>query len=77
MKRMAQAVARMLRLPPPQDWPLADAQREWGPRTPIAMGSNSRVRADRARKVLGWRPHRPDVLHDIEFGSYAAAPVAA
>jgi hypothetical protein len=26
------------------------------------LGSNSRVRGERARKQLGWQPHRPPVL---------------
>jgi hypothetical protein len=34
------------------------------------MGSNSRVRAVRTRRELGWTPHRPALLEDIEHGSY-------
>jgi hypothetical protein len=37
------------------------------------MGSNSRVRAVRARRELGWAPHRPSLLEDIEHGSYREA----
>jgi nucleoside-diphosphate-sugar epimerase len=39
----------------------------------IDLASNSRVTAAKARRELGWSPHRPSVLHDIEFGSYAKA----
>ena len=34
-------------------------------------GSNSRVRAVRARSELGWSPRRRALLDDIEHGSYA------
>jgi hypothetical protein len=27
----------------------------------------------KARSVLGWQPHRPGLLEDVERGSYAAA----
>ncbi|EYF05360.1 NAD-dependent epimerase/dehydratase family protein [Chondromyces apiculatus] len=37
------------------------------------LASNSRVRAIRAREDLGWRPHRPSLLDDIENGSYRAS----
>ncbi|WP_420405259.1 NAD-dependent epimerase/dehydratase family protein [Nisaea sp.] len=36
------------------------------------MGSNSRVRARRARTELGWTPASPDLIHEIEQGCYAA-----
>jgi hypothetical protein len=26
----------------------------------------------RAQELLGWKPRRPDVLEDIELGSYAS-----
>jgi hypothetical protein len=29
----------------------------------------------RAQDLLGWRPSRPDVLDDLEHGSYAEATV--
>jgi uncharacterized protein YbjT (DUF2867 family) len=38
------------------------------------MGSTSRVRAVRARRELGWAPHRPPRLDDIEHGSYQETP---
>lgn len=42
----------------------------------LSFGSNSRVRALRARKELGWSPSRPGLLQDIEHGSYAATVAA-
>ena len=42
--------------------PIEDAIREWGPdRATYALGSNSRVRARRAR-ALGWAPRHGSVL---------------
>lgn len=37
------------------------------------MASNSRVRAVRARKELGWVPHAPSLIEDIETGTYATS----
>ena len=53
---------------------LDEASREWGEGTAQnTMGSNSRVRAVRARAELGWRPSRPSLIDEIESGCYAAA----
>ena len=49
---------------------IEQAVNTWGPRAHIALGSNSRVRADKARRELGWQPRGPTLLHDIEHGSY-------
>jgi len=59
---MSSAIAKALGLGEPQDWPLEQAKEEWGyEMASYGLGSNSRVRGARARK-LGWRPHRPQVL---------------
>lgn len=51
---------------------LEEAIREWGENVAQnTMGSNSRVRAIRARRELDWRPHRPSVISEIETGCYA------
>jgi nucleoside-diphosphate-sugar epimerase len=56
---------------------LDEASREWGEGTAQnTMGSNSRVRAVRARAELGWRPSRPSLIDEIERGCYAACIVA-
>ncbi|MGE3918754.1 MAG: NAD-dependent epimerase/dehydratase family protein [Hyphomicrobiaceae bacterium] len=56
---------------------LDEATREWGENgTQNTMGSNSRVRAVRARKELGWRPHRPSLIDEIQTGCYASSLAA-
>ena len=50
-----------------------EAIREWGPSTITSYGSNSRVSALKARKMLGWAPKGRTLLDDIEAGSYAEA----
>jgi nucleoside-diphosphate-sugar epimerase len=56
---------------------LDEASREWGEGTAQnTMGSNSRVRAVRARTELGWRPGRPSLIEEIESGCYAAGLIA-
>jgi nucleoside-diphosphate-sugar epimerase len=60
---MTAAMARALHLGPPQDWPLDQAIAEWGyEMASYGLGSNSRVRGDRARSLLGWKPTGPSVL---------------
>jgi nucleoside-diphosphate-sugar epimerase len=60
---MSAAIAKTLNLGEPQDWPLEQAKEEWGyEMASYGLGSNSRVRGERARKQLGWQPHRPPVL---------------
>jgi nucleoside-diphosphate-sugar epimerase len=60
---MSAAIAKALNLGEPQDWPLEQAKEEWGyEMASYGLGSNSRVRGERARKQLGWQPHRPPVL---------------
>jgi nucleoside-diphosphate-sugar epimerase len=54
-----------------------EASREWGVgAAQNTMGSNSRVRAVRARAELGWRPSRPSLIDEIERGCYAACLIA-
>lgn len=55
---MTAAIARVLDLGVAQDWPLPDAINEWGyEMASYGLGSNSRVRGQRARTLLGWQPH--------------------
>jgi nucleoside-diphosphate-sugar epimerase len=75
MREACQAIGRMLGLGE-QTLPLTveEAAAEWGEgAAKYTMGSNSRVRAVRARRELGWAPHRPSLLEDIEHGSYRRA----
>jgi nucleoside-diphosphate-sugar epimerase len=59
---MSTAIANTMGLGAPQDWPLEDAITEWGyEMASYGLGSNSRVRADKARRELGWKPMRTSV----------------
>jgi nucleoside-diphosphate-sugar epimerase len=51
-------------------WPLEEARQQLGPYAD-ALGLDQQASGRRAQELLGWRPHRPDVLEDIERGSYA------
>jgi nucleoside-diphosphate-sugar epimerase len=75
MREACQAIGRMLGLGErTEPMSLEQAAAEWGEGAAnYTMGSNSRVRAVRARRELGWAPHRPSLLEDIEHGSYKEA----
>jgi nucleoside-diphosphate-sugar epimerase len=74
MKEVCEAINRMLRLDQaPMAMSLEEAAREWGESAAQnTMGSNSRVRAVRARTELGWTPQKPALLEEIEHGCYAS-----
>jgi nucleoside-diphosphate-sugar epimerase len=62
-RQMSTAIAHAMHLGEPQDWPLEAAIAEWGyEMASYGLGSNSRVRADRARKQLGWAPQHSSGL---------------
>jgi nucleoside-diphosphate-sugar epimerase len=75
MREACQAIGRMLGLGErTAPMTLERGAAEWGEAAAsYTMGSNSRVRAVRARRELGWMPHRPSLLEDIEHGSYQEA----
>lgn len=57
------ALARRLGLPGVTSVPADVAAQRWGePRAWFSLGSNSRVRARRARRELGWQPVHTSVL---------------
>lgn len=57
------ALARRLGLPGITSLPPEEAAERWGePRAYFSLGSNSRVRATRARTELGWAPVHASVL---------------
>ncbi|WP_028219087.1 NAD-dependent epimerase/dehydratase family protein [Paraburkholderia oxyphila] len=61
-REMTAALARKMGLGEPQDWPLEDAIKEWGyEMASYGLGSNSNVRGERARTLLGWQPRRTSV----------------
>lgn len=73
-KTLAAAIGRLLGFGgETKDWPIEEAVREWGPGAITSYGSNSRVSALKARKMLGWAPKGPPLLEDVEHGSYRAA----
>ena len=67
MREICLAISDALDLPqPPESMTIADAAAEWGEGAAnYTMGSNSRVRARRAREELGWAPRRRSLLEDI------------
>lgn len=75
MKDMCAAINRMLGFDGgAQSMSLQEAAEEWGENPAMnTMGSNSRVKAARARTELGWAPKALSVIDEIERGCYAAA----
>jgi nucleoside-diphosphate-sugar epimerase len=51
-------------------WPLEEARHKLGAYAD-ALVLDQQASGKRAQELLGWRPTRPDVLEDIERGSYA------
>jgi nucleoside-diphosphate-sugar epimerase len=71
MKEAVEAISRMLGLGGrTEDWPIDAAVDALGPAAHLSFGSNSRVRALKARAMLGWGPRGPALLHEIEHGVY-------
>ena len=63
---MTSAMADAIKLGKPQDWPLEEAKQEWGyEMASYGLGSNSRVRGQRARTLLGWKPRHTSVIEWI------------
>jgi nucleoside-diphosphate-sugar epimerase len=52
--------------------PLDEARRTMGPYAD-ALALDQQASGRRAEALLGWRPHRPGVLEEMEHGSYAVA----
>ena len=38
----------------------------------ISLSLNKRLSTGKTRRLTGWAPTRTDILHDLEFGSYAS-----
>jgi nucleoside-diphosphate-sugar epimerase len=73
MREVCQAIGRMLGLGGrTQSMTVDEAAAEWGEGPANdTMGSNSRVRAKRARAELNWKPQGPSLIEEIERGCYA------
>ena len=54
-----------------EGWSIDEAIAEWGPMAVwFSLGGNSRVSADKARSMLGWKPRGAELFHEIEQGWY-------
>jgi nucleoside-diphosphate-sugar epimerase len=63
---IARDIARHLRIAGPEGLSLAAATEIWGRQSAVyGLGSNSRVRSDRARDELGWAPRNSSIFHDL------------
>jgi nucleoside-diphosphate-sugar epimerase len=73
MREMCEAISRMLgQGGRTQSMTVEDAAAVWGEGpAEDTMGSNSRVRARRARAELGWQPAGKGLIEEIERGCYA------
>ncbi|MFY0610254.1 MAG: hypothetical protein JXQ99_01915 [Hyphomicrobiaceae bacterium] len=72
MRELCEAINCMLAFAgPPQPMTLEEAAKEWGENgAKNTMGSNSRVRAVRARSELGWVPKARSLIDEIVHGCY-------
>jgi nucleoside-diphosphate-sugar epimerase len=73
-RQIAEAIGRMLGFGGrTQSMTMEESIAEFGEgAAQFSMGSNSRVRARRARRELGWKPAGRALLEEIERGYYAA-----
>jgi nucleoside-diphosphate-sugar epimerase len=73
MREVCEAISRMLGFGErTESMTIDEAAAEWGESSAHdTMGSNSRVRAVRARRELGWIPTAPSLIDEIEHGVYA------
>lgn len=73
MREVCEAISRMLgHNGRTQSMTVEEAATEWGDGPANdTMGSNSRVRAKRARAELEWRPNARSLIEEIECGCYA------
>ncbi|UZF90784.1 NAD-dependent epimerase/dehydratase family protein [Bosea sp. NBC_00550] len=64
---LVRAIGSTLKLAPAQSWSAQEAIAKWGRELAVfALGSNSRVRAAKARKEFGWKPRYGSVIEWIE-----------
>jgi nucleoside-diphosphate-sugar epimerase len=72
LKSIVESIARLTGARrSPESWSIDQAVAEWGPQAAwFSLGGNSRVNADKARKMLGWNPSGVGLFHEIEQGWY-------
>jgi nucleoside-diphosphate-sugar epimerase len=69
LKQVAESVSRALGFNgKTESWKAEDALRTEGDWARFALGSNSRVRAVNARRLLGWTPKGPSLAEAVERG---------
>jgi nucleoside-diphosphate-sugar epimerase len=70
-KAIVESIGRLLGGKPAQGWSVDEAIAQWGPMAVwFSLGGNSRVSADKARRMLGWQPKGPSLFEEIERGWY-------
>jgi nucleoside-diphosphate-sugar epimerase len=76
MREIAAAISRMLGFGGRTSaMTIEEAVAEYGePATLYSLGSNSRVRAVRARREIGWSPRRPSLLEELARGDRGPDP---
>lgn len=72
LKSIVESIARLLGgKRAAESWSIDEAIAEWGPQAAwFSLGGNSRVSAEKARKMLGWKPAGAGLFHEIERGWY-------
>ena len=72
LKSIVESIARLLGgKRSPQSWSIDEAVAEWGAQAAwFSLGGNSRVSAEKARKMLGWKPAGAGLFQEIEQGWY-------
>jgi nucleoside-diphosphate-sugar epimerase len=72
LKPIVESIARLLGgKRAAQSWSIDEAVAEWGPQAAwFSLGGNSRVSAEKARRMLGWTPAGAGLFHEIEQGWY-------
>lgn len=72
LRSIVESIARLLGgKRPAEGWDIDEAIAEWGPQAAwFSLGGNSRVSAERARRMLGWKPAGTDLFQEIEHGWY-------
>jgi nucleoside-diphosphate-sugar epimerase len=72
LKSIVESIARLLGAKrSPESWSIDAAVAEWGAQAAwFSLGGNSRISAEKARKMLGWKPAGADLFYEIEQGWY-------
>jgi nucleoside-diphosphate-sugar epimerase len=70
-KAIVESIGRLLGGKAAQGWGIDEAIAQWGPMAVwFSLGGNSRVNADKARRMLGWQPKGASLVEEIERGWY-------